>query len=106
VSEVVVDVQTLGEYSTTITRVRLTDLNQSRVVWEIVTERGTPQIHDFALKLNDNSIMLDAQYGDYRVLVPIGASHFALRKGVTYRIELWSGKTVLTKTSGTFSFTG
>ena len=105
-SEVVVDVQTLGEYPTTITRVCLSDLSQSRVVWEIVTKHGTPQIHEFSLKPNDNPTMLDAQYGDYRVVVPIGAGHVALRRGVKYRIELWGGKTALTKTWGTFSFTG
>jgi hypothetical protein len=92
--DIVVDVQTLGEYPTTVNRIRLSDL-QSTVVWEVVTQRGTPQIHDFALKLDDNPALLEAQYGDYRVVTPNGADRFVLRKGVRYRIEVWGGSTVL-----------
>lgn len=43
-NDIVVDVQTLGEYPTTVDRIRLSDLNQSTVVWEIATANGTPQI--------------------------------------------------------------
>jgi hypothetical protein len=43
-NESVVDVQTLGEYPTTVDRICLSDLNQSTVVWEIATASGTPQI--------------------------------------------------------------
>jgi len=41
-NDIVVDVQTLGEYPTTVDRIRLSDLNQSTVVWEIATANGTP----------------------------------------------------------------
>jgi hypothetical protein len=102
--DIVVDVQTLGEYPTTVNRIRVSDLSQSTVVWEVVTQRGTPQIHDFALKLDNNPALLAAQYGDYRVVAPNGADRFVLRKGVRYRIELWGGSTILTKSSATFSF--
>jgi len=104
VSEVVVDVQTLGEYPTTVNRIRLIDLRESKVVWEIVRQSGTPQIHEFSLKPDNNSTVIDAQYGDYRVVAPAGTSHFALGKGVKYRIELWGGESDLTKSSGIFSF--
>jgi hypothetical protein len=40
-NDIVVDVQTLGEYPTTVDRICLSDLNQSTVVWEIATANGT-----------------------------------------------------------------
>jgi hypothetical protein len=41
-SAIVVDVQILGEYPTTVNRIRLSDLSQSAVVWEVATDR-TPK---------------------------------------------------------------
>jgi hypothetical protein len=105
-NEIVVDVQTLGEYPTTVSRIRLSDVSQSKIVWEVEVERGTPQIHEFSLRPDDNSPALESQYGDYRVVAPKGDSRFVLRKGVRYRIEVWGGKTDFTKRSATFSFAG
>jgi hypothetical protein len=103
-TEITVDVQTLGEYPTTVNRIRLSELSQSMVVWEVVRQRGTPQIHEFALKPDDHPALLGAEHGDYRVIAPNGEVRFILRKGARYRIEVWGGSTILTKSSVTFSF--
>ena len=103
-SDIVVDVQTLGEYPTTVYRIRLSDLNQSTVVWEITTANGTPQIDRFMLKADKNPAALEANSGTYRIVVPTSGSDFLLRKGSKYRIEMWGGNTIFTKRSATFQF--
>lgn len=102
-NDVVIDVQTLGEYPTTVNRIRLSELNRAKIVWEVKTQHGTPQIHEFSLKADENFPALEPQYGDYRTVVPNGEGRFILRKGTKYRIEVLTGS-VLTKRSATFSF--
>jgi hypothetical protein len=101
-NDIVVDVQTLGEYPTTVDRIRLSDLNQSTVVWEIATANGTPQIDRFMLKADKNPAVLEANSGSYRLVAPTNGSGFLLRKGSKYKIELWGGNTIFTKRSATF----
>ena len=101
-AQVVVDVQTLGEYPTTVTRIRLTDLNHSTVVWEITADDGRAQIHTLTLNAGENPAKIDADFGKYRVIIPERADHFSLRSGTKYRIELWGGRSVLTRDSAIF----
>jgi len=103
-TEITVDVQTLGEYQTTVSRIRLSDINQSAVVWELATANGTPQIHEFTLKPGENPALLESSPGTYRVVVPAGGNLFLLEKARKYRIELWGGSTIFTKRSATFEF--
>lgn len=86
---VVVDVQTLGEYPTTVNRVRLTEVN-GPTVWEIRAEQGTPQIHKLTFVTGMNSATLaHPDSGQYEVVVPKGASSFILDPNKTYTVELW-----------------
>ena len=101
-NDIVVDVQTLGEYPTTADRNRVSDLNQSTVVWEIATANGTPQIDRFIWKADKNPAVLEANSGSYRLVAPRNGSGFLLRKGSKYGIELWGENTIFTKRSGTF----
>ena len=87
---VIFDFQTLGEYPTTIKRVRLLDATGS-VVWEIRAEKGTPQIHRIALNIGDNSVFVDADSGTYRVIFPQSKDHFSVTKGQRYQIQVWRG---------------
>jgi hypothetical protein len=98
-NDIVVDVQTLGEYPTTVNRIRLSDLNHSSVVWEIAAANGTPQIDRFMLKAAENPATLEANFGTYRIVAPTSGIGFLLRKGSKYKIELWGGTTVFTKRS-------
>jgi hypothetical protein len=69
-TEITVDVQMLGEYPTTVNRVRLSDLDHPAVVWEIVTLHADTELHDFTLKMGENPALLDADHGSYRVVAP------------------------------------
>jgi hypothetical protein len=85
---IVVDVQTLGEYPTTVTHVRLTEAN-GPIVWEIRAEQGTPQIHKLTFVPGMNSATLaHPDSGQYEVVVPKGSS-FVLDPNKTYTVELW-----------------
>lgn len=84
-----VDVQTLGEYSTTVRRVRLTDRGSGRVIWEIGTASGTPQIHTMTLTAGENAAVLSAAHGEYAVVTPQAGRSFSLERGRDYLIEIW-----------------
>ena len=87
---IVVRVETLGEYPTTIRHILLKNASSGAVVFELVTENGTPQIHNFLLSAGANSITTaDPQYGSYRAITPASGESFVLRPGVDYRIEIW-----------------
>jgi hypothetical protein len=102
-TEITVDVQTLGEYPTAVNHIRLSDVNQSAVLWEV---QGDAQIHKFTLRMGENPASLCADHGVYRVVTPEGVERFVLRRGTTYRIELWGGKGLFPKRSATFLFNG
>ena len=85
---VTLDVQTLGEYPTSIRRVRL--LAPAGPVWEIEATGRAPQIHRIQLKAGPNSSHLPG--GDdagYRVVKPEGSERFDIHRGVMYSIEVW-----------------
>jgi hypothetical protein len=102
-TQITVDVQTLGEYPSTVNHIRLSEVSQSAVLWEV---QGDAQIYNFTLKMGENPALLDADRGVYRVVTPQGVERFVLRRGTTYRIELWGGKSLLTKRCATFLFKG
>jgi hypothetical protein len=84
-----VDVATLGEYPTTISRIRLKD-SADRVLWEVSANGGTPQIHEFSLKAGINSSSAPfSTAGKYAVLTPNSANSFELQRGPTYKLDLW-----------------
>lgn len=96
-TSITLDVQTLGEYQTTVSRIRLTDRSASRVVWEIVVSAGTPQIHSVTLVVGKNPATIsDPGPGDYSVVTPSGTGVFRLEAGKPYLVEVWrdSGNSV------------
>lgn len=102
---VTIDVQTLGEYQTTIRRIRLTEHREDRVVWEVVATSGTPQIGTLTLKGGKNpTAVANVQSGQYRVLTPQGADSFLLKGGTQYLIEMWGDRSDGTPASGEFEF--
>ena len=102
-SKLSVDVRTLGEYQTTIARIRLSDLTSGVVVWEL-RSNDTAQIRGFTLSDGENAAQIHADYGSYRIIMPSGSSKFLLRKSTRYKLELWGGSTILSKQSTSFSF--
>jgi hypothetical protein len=87
---VTVDVQTLGEYQTSIARVRLTDVERQSVVWEVFARSRAPQLHEIVLSHGTNRVLpAEVGLGTYNVIVPEGTATFTLESGRNYRIEVW-----------------
>jgi len=85
---VTIDVQTLGEYLTPISRLKLSE--GPTTVWEIRTSSGTPEIWRVVLNLGLNpSSPPRAEFGSYRVVVPATADSFELRANARYTVEVW-----------------
>jgi hypothetical protein len=113
-AEVLVDVQTLGEYKTTITRIRLSE--KGRIIWEVRAVDSTPQIHTFGLRLGANALMPILCGGgspssclgrdesvDFVVMSPSPGTQFSLEPGKEYEVEVWNGRTWLSKASASFT---
>ena len=100
--KVTVNVSTLGEYPTTITRIRLSDVRTKAVLWEISADNGEAQIRGFTLIAGENTVHVDADYGSYRVVEPSQSGLFTLNQGIEYRLQLWGAKGVLTERSAVF----
>jgi hypothetical protein len=85
-----VDVRRFGEYSTSVSRVRLSLADTSEIVWEAVNS-DSPQIPGFRLVIGENPQLPQnlSEFG-FRSVIPTGDSGFHVRKGVMYRIEAWS----------------
>lgn len=96
----VVDVQTLGEYPTVLTRVRITDLKRNAVVWEVSALNQPIDVHKFELFPGENSAKLAGRGEEPDVLTPSGAV-FVLERDRPYRLEVWgaSGKRTMTRFS-------
>jgi hypothetical protein len=89
-SSVIVHVETLGEYPTTVRHIQLREDPSGKVIFELLTESGTPQIYSFRLSVGENSIrVVDPEHGSYRVVEPNGKNTFSLRTGVHYRLRIW-----------------
>jgi hypothetical protein len=99
--QVTIDVQTLGEYQTTVNRIRLLDMNDS-VVWEVAAQGRAAQIRQLRLRAGNNQSQVEAEYGAYRVVTPRSAPFFALSRSMRYTIELWGGGGLLDRSSAEF----
>ncbi|MGO9440557.1 MAG: hypothetical protein ACLPXM_08440 [Terriglobales bacterium] len=91
---VVVHVETLGEYPTTITRVRLTDRNTGEVVLDLTAlfppTDNRSQIYKITLCAGQNNIATAfPEYEAYRAVTPAFEKTFALKRGKEYLIEMW-----------------
>jgi len=87
---VVVDVSTLGEYQTTVTRFQLIDLSESRIVWEFTASSGKPQIWEVRLVPGENSVAPpEAEYGQYTTRSPENQQSFFLSLERGYAVQIW-----------------
>jgi hypothetical protein len=99
---VIVDLATLGEYPTTVKRLRISNPSTNAVVWEISVSTGTPQLWKLELSLGSNSKQPPkAAHGSYTVVFPSDTEEFTLEPGVAYAVEAWGegarpAKTVVT----------
>lgn len=85
---VIIDVATLGEYPTTIKRLRILNQSNDAVIWEIEAA-GLAEIWSVELSLGPNPNQPpEALHGEFFVVFPKDADTFILEPG-TYEIEAW-----------------
>ena len=104
-NEVAIDVQALGEYQTTINRIRVTDITSGNVMWEVAAQNGEAQIHGFSLRGGANPAGVQADFGEYHVVGPVDGRQFQLQTGRAYRLDVWGGNEYERK-SADFLFKG
>jgi len=94
---VLIDVQTLGEYQTSISRLRLADDRTGKVLWELVAVSEAPQINKVQLSAGANPARIVGRPLDrkYRVVTPAGRDTFQLEAGAKYTIEVWGERSWL-----------
>jgi hypothetical protein len=86
-----VNVSTLGEYPSSISRIQLRDLQTESIVWEVRAKGKVPQIWKVSLAPGLNSSTLASVLnGHYDVVVPRSSISFRLYRGRPYEISIWN----------------
>jgi hypothetical protein len=87
---VIVDFRTLGEYQTSVLKLRLTDTTNQSIIWELAQESGDPQLFEVALKRGPNlADAAEPEAGTYKIVVPKASGEFSLVEGREYLLEAW-----------------
>ena len=90
---VVVDVQSLGEYPTNVTRIRITDTATGRTVWEVVPGSSGLQFNTILLRAGANKTDQPEFFrGTVKVITPNGAT-FTLEPQKRYEVMVWGSGT-------------
>lgn len=90
---VIVDVQTLGEYMTSVSRIRISD-DGGRVIWDVRARGRAPQIWTVKLRCGSNSVFVP-DYPAYEVFVPKSTT-FVLHPKATYIVQVWDPDSLFT----------
>jgi hypothetical protein len=107
-SFIIVHVETLGEYPTTVGHVQITEAALGNVVFEVVARKEfagkmETQIHNFRLTAGENSTRaVEPEINPYTVVVPSGKNTFTLQPGVKYRLTLWGDSWTFSEASFKF----
>ena len=99
-----VDVQTFGEYPTTITRIRISDILNNSTVLDLRAQQNIVQIRSFSLVHGRNSAQFSTAYGSWVTRYPINGDDFLLSSRTPYRVEIWGDNVLLNKSSFEFQF--
>jgi hypothetical protein len=102
-----IDVSTLGEYPTSVSRIRLSQVSNQSVVWELIAGSKIPQIWSLTLHVGENSVALENTFHgrSYKIVHPLHNSTFALKENTRYRLELWN-ESGWRRTAQEFAFAG
>jgi len=101
---VIVDVQTLGEYPTTVNRVRLIS-SVNETIWEIKSKSRVPQIWTLTFRPRSNSVDLaEPSQGEYAVVTPQNSKTFELKRQTDYQIQVWGENPESRPTAATLRF--
>jgi hypothetical protein len=91
-----VSVQTLGEYKTTVSRIRLTCNGDA--TWEVVANTRAPQIHRFTLRAGMNPCFPDdVSEPEYRVVLPARCQGVRIQPGARCVLEVWGTDSALSR---------
>lgn len=97
-----IDVQTLGEYPTTVAKVRLLDATNDAVIWE-VRARGGAQLSTFELKAGANPRAIShVAWGNMEAVTPQQPT-FTIDPSRPYILEVWGTGLVVTRSRARFS---
>jgi hypothetical protein len=77
-------------------------LTDDAVVWQLLADSGTPQIHRITLTVAPNAAQIQTPTGRYRVVVPSTGAQFVRSRGTRYRIEVWGTPSKFSKQSADF----
>ena len=85
-----VDTQVLGEYYTSLSRIRLTDTKTGATVWEAtsIQNDGLTPVWKFSLIPGENELP-ERLVAGFRTIVPEHKATFVLTPGRRYRIDVW-----------------
>jgi hypothetical protein len=84
-----VDVQTLSEYPTTVTRVTISD-SERQTLLDLRAKGADAQIRGFALKKGENAVSdIVPEHGSFSQLVPQSGTGYFLRPNVEYTVTIW-----------------
>ena len=89
---VTLDVQTLGEYMTSISRIRISD-DRGIVIWDVRAKGQVPQIWTVKLSCGSNSVFVP-DHPEYQVFAP-KSSTFILHAKATYFVQVWNPHSLL-----------
>jgi len=103
---VTVGVETMGEYMTTISRLRLSDTRTGAIVWEVRADGKTPQIWRVELIPGENQPALTSipMGRKYKVVTPRDRPTFTLTRGTPYLVEVWGASPDIFSSRATFEF--
>ena len=88
-----------GAYPEAVDRIRLSELTNGKVVWELSSGDTVARLHDLTLRVGDNPASIDADYGRFVVIVPADSGWFSLRGGIEYNLEVWNATGSFTRNS-------
>lgn len=88
---VTVHLETLGEYPTTVSRLRLQETQSGDILWEVQRASGTTQLWNVRFREGMNPAGLDAVTGggSLEVVVPANSEHFFLEASKEYTLTIW-----------------
>ena len=99
--EVVIDVRTLGEYSTTVSRLTISSQEDGTIL-DLRSVSRTTQIGRFVLHSGHNDLnQIVVATGAFKRIHPSSGNGFTLRRGEYYRLRVWSG---IASSSAPFAF--
>jgi hypothetical protein len=92
-SEIVVDVQFLGEYPSPVSRIRLMEVSTGSTVWEVIqVDEDVPEMRKVSLSVGANPALPETVESlGFRVVHPQSES-FQLEAGRRYKITFWGSR--------------